>query len=486
LTAGGVRAPERVDAVVVGARPAGAATAIALARGGRHVVALDKAHFPSDTLSTHLLFAGGVAEIARVGALERVQALGAPPMPDALMAGAGENVRARYTPVDGIDYGMCVRRIGLDAALIATAREAGVEVRERARVTELVRGGGRVAGVSYTTGEGREVELRAPLVVGADGRRSTVARLVGATEPHRAHRNGRACFFAYLEDGRPDWRGIAAQWREGRELGTAFPCDEGLVLVLLMPPLARASDFAGAGLEREWEKTVAGMPGLRERLEGSKRVSKVRSALDTTSYFRRSAGPGWALPGDAGHFKDPVTAQGIRDALRFGRLLGEAVAPVLDDPIALDRASTRWARRRERECLETYTWTNALGRAEPMTALEAELYAAAARDPELARRVLDVFSRTRRPSRAVGVRTALEITRRALNRPGADRRLVLRAAGRELRDRLVAEAQRREAWSGSLRDASVGPRDALPAQPAAEPAPSRGDRRVRPAGQLGR
>jgi flavin-dependent dehydrogenase len=406
-------APERVDAVVVGARPAGSATAIALARAGRRVVALDRARFPSDTLSTHLLFAGGVAELARVGALERVLAIGAPRMPDALMAGAGETVRARYTPVDGIDYGMCVRRPGLDAALVDTARSVGADVREGAKVTNLITRAGRVEGVRWTSGDGRERELRAPLVVGADGRRSTVARLVGAAEPYRSHANGRACFFAYLSDPHAAWRGTAAQWREGRELGTAFPCDDGLLLVLLMPPRERGERFR-ADLDREWERSVASIPGLAARLEGCERVTKVRSALDTTSYFRRSSGRGWALPGDAGHFKDPVTAQGIRDALRYGRLLGEAAAGALDHgPAALDRALARWERRRERDCLDAYVWTNLLGRAEPMTAFEQELYRAAARDPDLARRVLDVFSRKRRAAGAVPVGLGLRLAVRA-------------------------------------------------------------------------
>ncbi len=173
-------APERVDAVVVGARPAGSATAIALARAGRRVVALDRARFPSDTLSTHLLFAGGVAELARVGALERVLAIGAPRMPDALMAGAGETVRARYTPVDGIDYGMCVRRPGLDAALVDAARAAGADVREGAKVTNLVTRAGRVEGVRWSSADGRRARAarsarrgggRAPLDGGAAGGR---------------------------------------------------------------------------------------------------------------------------------------------------------------------------------------------------------------------------------------------------------------------------------------------------------------------------
>ena len=131
-------AAERADVVIVGARCAGSAAAIGFARAGRRVVALDRVTFPADTISTHLLWPGGVAELQALGALDRVRALGAPPLPRAL-AGAGELViRSDFTPVDGIDYALCVRRPGLDAALVATAREAGAEVREGARVTDLV------------------------------------------------------------------------------------------------------------------------------------------------------------------------------------------------------------------------------------------------------------------------------------------------------------------------------------------------------------
>jgi flavin-dependent dehydrogenase len=331
-----------------------------------------------------------------------------------------------------------VRRPGLDAALVETARAAGAEVRERSRVTGLVRDAdGRVAGVRWSERDGDgEHELRAPLVVGADGRRSLVAHEVGAEAAHTSNENGRACFFAYLEDPHEEWRATAAQWREGRELGTAFPCDGGLLLVLLMPPRER-------GRELDWDEAVARIPALRERLDGCKRVTKVRSAIDTTSYFRRSAGPGWALAGDAGHFKDPVTAQGIRDAVRFGRLLGEATAPLLDgEPAALDRAVAGWERRRDRECAETYVWTNTLARAAEMSPLEIEMYRAAAADPDIARRVLDVFARTRRPTQALTLRQGLVLTGRALRRRGADRRAVARGTGRELRDLAAMHASR--------------------------------------------
>lgn len=430
---------ERADAIVVGARCAGSAAAIALARAGRRVVALDRASFPSDTLSTHLLWPSGLAELAALGALDAVRALGAPPLPIGFAGAAGVELRGRYTPVDGIDHAMCVRRTGLDAALVATARAAGADVRERVRVVDVVWSSGRAAGVRYVDAAGTERELRAPLVVGADGRRSTVSRAVGALAPYRESPSGRACFFAYWEDARPDWRDTAAQWRDGRELGTAFPCDDGLVLSLLQPPQDRAEDFRGDP-EGEYRRTIAAMPGLADRLDGSRLATKVRRATGIASYFRRSSGPGWVLAGDAGHFKDPVTAQGIREALRYGRLAGDAAAPVLDDPAALDRALRAWERGRERDCLEFYQWTNGLARGEALTALEVELHHRAVRDPELVGAMLDVMSRVRRPGEVATARRALQLTAGALARGEAARSRVLRDVAREVRT-AVADAR---------------------------------------------
>ncbi|MGV9676902.1 NAD(P)/FAD-dependent oxidoreductase [Nocardia sp. NPDC003482] len=440
--------PEHVDAVVVGARCAGSATATALARAGRRVVALDRARFPSETLSTHLLFPGAVAELRALGALDRAAALGAPRLTATLAALGGHEVRGTYSPADGIDYGMCVRRTGLDAALVASAREAGAEIREQATVLELCRDAdGRVNGVCYRDRHDRVREVRAPLVVGADGRRSLVARHVGADRPYRRSPSGRACFFGYWRDRDPSRRHIAAMWRVGPELGTAFPCDDGLVLVLLQPPVERAREFRG-NLTEEYLRTVAAIAPLAERLDGCELVGRIRSATDIESYFRRATGPGWALPGDAGHFKDPVTAQGIRDALRFGRLLGEAAAPVLSDAAALDRALVRWERRRERECLETYQWTNQLARGESPTPLEVELYRAGSRSEELARRMSDVYARTIAPGEVLGAANSVRLLVGAVTHRDTDLRRLAGTAVRDIRGDVLDRAERfRAAWS---------------------------------------
>ncbi len=390
-------AVEQADVVVVGARCAGSATAATLARAGRQVVVLDSARFPSDTLSTHLLWPAGVAELFRLGALDAVSELGAPALTHAFAAGAGYTITTPFPEVDGIDYTLCVRRTGLDHALVRTATHAGAEIRQHCRVTELVWDGARCAGVRYTGPDGRTAELRAALVVGADGRRSTVARLAGVETPYEAEPSGRDCYFAYWRDRSTDWRSTAAQWRVGADLGTAFPCDDGLLLCLVQPP-ATTGRLRPGDAERRYAAALDRLPPLRERLQDCEQVGRARSATGITSYFRRSSGPGWALPGDSGHFKDPVTAQGIRDALHYGRLLAEAVVPVLEDPIRLDHTIAAWEQRRVRECREIYHWTNRLARGTAMSPLEVELYRAATTDPDLAAVTTGIFSRTRRPA----------------------------------------------------------------------------------------
>jgi 2-polyprenyl-6-methoxyphenol hydroxylase-like FAD-dependent oxidoreductase len=190
---------------------------------------------------------------------------------------------------------------------------------------------------------------------------------------------------------------------------------------------------------------VAAIPGLAERLRGCRRAGKVRAATDIESYFRRSTGRGWVLAGDAGHFKDPVTAQGIRDALHHARTLADAAAPVLEDPRRLDAALARWERARDHDCLEIYQWTNVLAQGEPMSPLEIELYRMAQDDPALARQLLDVFSRSTRPSSLFTARRTLRLTARALARGGGGRMGTLARARRDVATAVADWRERRAA-----------------------------------------
>ncbi|SDU52476.1 NAD(P)/FAD-dependent oxidoreductase [Gordonia westfalica] len=373
-----VNTTEEFDAIIVGARCAGSATAIALAGRGFHVLVIDSARFPSDTLSTHLLWPSTLAEIHALGALPAVEEAGAPRLPIAEAILDEISWRTGYSPVAGIDYGMCLRRTHLDAALVRTAASLGANIRQQCRATGLIWTENRVVGLTYTDSDDREHTATAPIVIGADGRKSIVAREVGA-ETLISSRSGRSCYFAYWTDPREDLRHIASQWRVDGLLGTAFPCDDGQTLCLLQPPVELDAEFHGRKVTDAYRAGVAALPGLARRLDGAEMVSRVRSCTGIASYFRRSSGPGWALPGDAGHFKDPVTAQGIRDAYRYGRLLGEMLAPILvdrggPDPHAIDAATAEWAAQRERDCVEIYQWTNVLAAGRPPSPLEYEIY----------------------------------------------------------------------------------------------------------------
>ncbi|MGE4424867.1 MAG: NAD(P)/FAD-dependent oxidoreductase [Solirubrobacteraceae bacterium] len=437
------RRAERVDVVIVGARCAGSATAIALARRGRTVLVLDGARFPSDTLSTHLFFPAHVAEVDRLGALDRVRELGAPTHDVAGLWGDDVMVAGPFAPFEGHAHGWSVRRPGFDLALVETAREAGAEVREATRVTDLVWGAdGRVEGVRWRSRDGAEGTVLADLVVGADGRHSTVAGLVG-TRSHHEVPNHRMMAYAYYRDAPRADRHAALQWRVGRELGTVFPCDGGLSIALLMSPVDRAPEFR-ADPVGTFEATVAAMPPMATRFADAERVTKVRTSYKHPKYFRHSAGPGWALPGDSGHFKDPVTAQGIRDALRFGRLLGEAVGPLIGDPVAIDRAVRAWELDRDAQCVDMYQWANALGEADAVSPIESAAYRWLAARPDGATEVLDVFSRRRLSADVFSLGRAVRWTAAALRTPDRSRidvlRTVGRDAGRELRRRREAVA----------------------------------------------
>ncbi|WP_278314390.1 FAD-dependent monooxygenase [Lolliginicoccus levis] len=353
--------PETVDVVIVGARCAGTAMAVPLARAGRKVVVLDKAAFPADTLSTHVLFPMGVTEVARMGALERILALDPSRMTHLQLDIIGASRTERFQEIDGIDYGISVPRIDQDAAFIEAAREAGADVREQSTVTSIIRdAGGRVVGLEYLDPTGEAKEIRASLVVGADGRDSLVAHQVGEWEPYRRSRNGRGMVFRYMDDPAAGTHWATTLW-EGRTSDTiafAFPgTPRGRLLILFMGPRAEVAEARADG-EAYWARKVSEFPALAARAAGARNLSRIRATSRTHAYFRRSSGPGWALIGDAGHFKDPVLGQGMRDAMWMGRRLAEHVSEVLDQPRKLDRATRAWERARDQECLPTYHFGN--------------------------------------------------------------------------------------------------------------------------------
>jgi flavin-dependent dehydrogenase len=443
---------ETVDVVVMGGRISGSAVAITLARAGRRVVVLDSATFPSDTVSTHVMFAGGLAELKRLGALDRVLEAEAPKCPNVSLIAEGVPVEGTYTPVDGIDYGLNTRRPELDMALVTTAREAGAEVRERCRVSGVLWRGNRVCGLHYTDAEGAAHTILAKLVVGADGRDSVFAEWVGSPR-YKALPNGRGLAFHYMTDS-PEGsqhyprRDAICQWRHGEINSFVFPVNNNAITALLMPSV-EIVDRCRKDPE-EWDRVVAAQPEMAARLTGTVKEIKMRGATDTEGYFRISSGPGWAMVGDAGSFKDPVIAQGIRDGLWSGRTLGETVTPCLDDPAILDQATRRYERLRDREVLATYYWGHKESRVSSLNPVEKEFYLQAQDDPQLGLDLVDTFSRQISPYKLVSVPREVTWTVRALRRPGADRPAIVKFVAEALKldlsyavDRVFIKAGRR-------------------------------------------
>ncbi|MBI5104699.1 MAG: NAD(P)/FAD-dependent oxidoreductase [Solirubrobacterales bacterium] len=437
---------ERFDVVVVGARLAGCAVAAPLARAGRRVLVLDRMRFPSDQLSTHVLLPSGTGELAKLGALPRILALDPTRVTHVQVVADGVSCRERMRPTpEGIDFGVCVPRDLQDVELVAAAREQGAEVRERCAVEGLLWRAGRVCGVRYRDPDGREHEAAATLVVGADGRRSTVAAHVGSWRPYRVSRNGRGLVFRYLDDprmGTPEAT-TYIQWREGDGIAFAFPTTPaGRLLVLLMGHRDEVAD-ARRDPEGYWRRKLAEHPGLAERVAGAPQGSKLRSTGETPAFFRASSGPGWALAGDAGHFKDPVTGQGMRDALWAGRTLAEHVLAVLDDPEAVDLATRAWEAARDAECLPAYHFANSDTRVESPSPIMREVVRDAGRteEPDLG----DLFGRARDPHEIVPPARIARALASALRRGEIPRREVLRRALDEGRTAIRAERERRAA-----------------------------------------
>jgi flavin-dependent dehydrogenase len=315
----------RHDVVVVGGRVAGSATAMLLARLGHDVVVVDQASFPSDTVSTHSLARSGVVQLRRWGLLEEILDSGAPAIRQVTFNAGGDSVSRTIKHKAGVDLLVAPRRYVLDTILATAAERAGAEVRSDVTVTGLRRDGhGRVVGVSGHDHSGAPVEIGARHVVGADGLRSRVADLAGAAV-NQAGRAGGATQYAYYAGSR--WAGFEFFVAE-RSFAGVFPTHDGQACIWVCTPSADAravrrqtrsrAEAFDALLQRSH-------PELVERLSQACRMSPVRGMLRQPNQVRQAFGPGWALVGDAGYYRDAITAYGMSDAFRDAELLAVAL-----------------------------------------------------------------------------------------------------------------------------------------------------------------
>ncbi|HET9154159.1 MAG TPA: NAD(P)/FAD-dependent oxidoreductase [Solirubrobacterales bacterium] len=410
---------ESFDVIVVGARCAGAPLATILARNGLSVCLLDKDHFPSDTPSTHGIQPAGVQVLERLGVLDSLLKL-APPILRLRMAFDDVAVPAADVVAITGAPGLSVRRIRLDEILVNAAAEAGAEVRAGTPVTGLVTDRGRVAGVTTPAGE-----LRAPLVVGADGARSTLAKLVGAREYHPTP-NGRVFMWAYYEADPTDGEMWIGKLGDHSYLG--MPTDGGLTLVAVCPSIERREEVR-ADREAVFEAGLRGWPQLHAGLEGARREGPVRTMAKMRGFFRPSAGPGWALVGDAGHFKDPTPGQGMADALRQSEKLAATIKCALGgghggpDEILCD-----WWRWRDEDAWEMYWFAHDMGATGPTPPVRREAQRRIAADPDLSTAMVRILNHELRPSEAFTPAFSLATLAQALRHGRGERREIMREA----------------------------------------------------------
>lgn len=357
------------DTIVVGARCAGSPLAMLLARKGYRVLLVDKATFPSDTLSTHTLTQSGVIQLQRWGLLDRLAATDTPPI-HAQTLDIGPFV-LRGTPAGHIAPDYAPRRHVLDPLLLDAAAEAGAEVRMGFRAQELVWEGNKVIGIRGCTPGGVTVTELAPLVIGADGKHSFVARSVQASLYDA--RPARTCQYYSYWSGVP-MEDLAVYVRDRCDI-LAWPTNQGLTLVGINWPQEKFHAYR-TDIEGNFLRTLEQVPQLAERVRAGQREERFRGTADLPFFFRQSHGAGWALIGDAGSAQDPIGGHGISNAFRDAELLAEAIDAGLGGKRPLAMTLVDYEQRRNEATRPMYEFIYGLAALEPFPPEMQRLFAA--------------------------------------------------------------------------------------------------------------
>ncbi len=342
------------DAIVVGARCAGSPTAMLLARKGYSVLVLDQATFPSDTISTHLIHPAGVSALKEWGLLDRLTATGCPGI-DTYAYDVGP-----FTISGSPGTAYAPRRTVLDALLVDAASEAGAEVRQGFTVTEVVIEEGRVTGIRGHQKGGATITERAPVVVGADGHHSRVARSV---KPQQYNEKPplQVSYYTYMSGLPMDGR-FEVYLRPGRGFA-AWPTNDDLTVVIGGWPRSELAtnrkDFEGSLLA-----TFELVPDFAARFHAAQREARF-VGMSEANFLREPFGPGWALVGDAGYTKDFITGLGISDAFRDAGLCATALDQAFSGSGPFDEAMTAYQSERDRQALPFYEFTALLATLQP-------------------------------------------------------------------------------------------------------------------------
>ena len=361
------------DAIVVGARCAGSPTSMLLARKGYRVLLVDKATFPSDTISTHILWPQGVEALARWGLSSALEATGVSPIGRWMTFDVGPfALHGSIEHVNDGRGGFCPRRTVLDSILLEAAGVSGVEIREAFAVESLLFDGQTVVGVRGRQRGGATVEERARIVVGADGIHSVVAKHVAAPEYDPLPIT--ACgYYSYFSGVRQD--DIELYVREHCAFGGA-PTNDGLHLVMVNWP-TRQFAAVRSDVDGHVQRALAMSPDFAARVNSGKREEKWYGTAGVPSYFRKPYGKGWALVGDASYNRDPITAQGMSDAFIEAEQLANAIdAGFSGGADDLERALAGVEAARNTRVRPMYEFSYELAQLEPPPPHMQELFAA--------------------------------------------------------------------------------------------------------------
>jgi len=359
------------DVIVVGARCAGSPTAMLLARKGYRVLLVDRATFPSDTVSTHLIHPPGVAALRRWGLLDSLVAAGCPPI-DTYAFDMGPFVISGSPGTEASPVSYSPRRTVLDTLLVEAAAQSNVDVRTGFAVEEvLFDGDRRVSGIRGRSKGGQPVVEHARVVVGADGLHSLVARTVGAEQYHEKPVL-EAAYYTY-------WSGLPMNGRfeaydRGDRAWAAWPTNGDLTLVIVGWPYAEF-EANRTDIEGHYLKAFERAPGFQERLRAATREERFVGAA-VPNFFRKPFGPGWALVGDAAYNKDYITAQGISDAFRDAELCTNALHESFSGAGTFDAAMRAYQVTRDEQVLPIYEFTCQFASFTPPTAEMQQLFGA--------------------------------------------------------------------------------------------------------------
>jgi flavin-dependent dehydrogenase len=369
------------DAIVVGARCAGAATAMLLARKGYKVLLVDRAVFPSDIPHGHFIHRHGPRRLARWGLLERVAKTNCPPTTSCVMDLGDFPLIGTELSVDGIALGYGPRRSVVDTILVEGAIEAGAHVRTGVNVETFTSDNDRITGIrGRRSATGTVFTESANVVIGADGRHSRLARFVSA--PQYDSVPSLTCWYFSYWSGVAH-RGVEIHIRPDR-VAFAFPTNDALVGIFVGWPAERLPVLR-ADIERHFMAALDAIPDLAERVRAGRREEPFKGATDVPNFFRKPYGPGWALVGDAGCHKDPILALGMCDALRDAELLAEALADSASGRRPYGEALEEYERRRNEASAADYRENIHLASFQPPPAETYRVRAAIRHDPEATR-----------------------------------------------------------------------------------------------------